>query len=485
MEKVPKKKARRGLKKGTLLTLVLILAAGVGAGVWALSRPAVLPDPVRAEDPLLLGGENAEIQALALTTPAGESYPLLRGDDGFYLLGQENVALRSDVVEEMLAFAADLTADSTVVDTAKETVNLGDFGLDPVRARVVVTYADGEKQELRIGNPLSQEDTLTYCMRGGDSHIYTVLSARIEPFFRDAAYLRAFDQPQLRGDLLDRIEISGTLNLSMHYAQTGWQLEAPFAYPVAPAQTDALLEAIEGMGFEACLGRAAKLDLSVYGLTKPALTIRLTQAPTVVTGQTEDGEDVSVPIPETRYILRLGDETGESGVYVLWDGMVYKASNFLLGFWKELTVDALLLRQPVNFLVNNLNQVVVAADGQETVYDVRMVEAVTENNQIATDEYGETLYDAAVRKNGGDTDMDAQAFLSWYQQLAGMGMAGKLPEGYAPAGEPTLTLTLKNDELTRTLAFYPYDALHSALLVDGVGVFYTDNAFVTLAKETP
>ena len=114
MEKVPKKKARRGLKKGTLLTLVLILAAGVGAGVWALSRPAVLPDPVRAEDPLLLGGKNAEIQALALTTPAGESYPLLRGDDGFYLLGQENVALRSDVVEEMLAFAADLTADSTV-----------------------------------------------------------------------------------------------------------------------------------------------------------------------------------------------------------------------------------------------------------------------------------------------------------------------------------------------------------------------------------
>ena len=246
-----------------------------------------------------------------------------------------------------------------------------------------------------------------------------------------------------------------------------------------------LLESIEGMGFEACLGRAAELDLSVYGLTKPALTIRLTQAPTVVTGQTEDGEDVSVPIPETRYTLRLGDETGESGVYVLWDGMVYKASNFLLGFWKELTVDALLLRQPVNFLVNNLNQVAVAADGQETVYDVRMVEAVTENNQIATDEYGETLYDAAVRKNGGDTDMDAQVFLSWYQQLAGMGMAGKLPEGYAPAGEPTLTLTLKNDELTRTLAFYPYDALHSALLVDGVGVFYTDNAFVTLAKETP
>ena len=34
MEKVPKKKARRGLKKGTLLTLVLILAAGVGAGLF-------------------------------------------------------------------------------------------------------------------------------------------------------------------------------------------------------------------------------------------------------------------------------------------------------------------------------------------------------------------------------------------------------------------------------------------------------------------
>lgn len=485
MEKVPKKKARRGLKKNACLALVLALAAGAGLGVWALSRPVSLPDPTRREDPVLLSGSSDDIQALAISTPDGENYPLVRGNDGFYLLGQEDVSLRSDVVDEMLSFAANLTADSTVADTAEEALTLADFGLSPARARVVVTYADGEKQELRIGSVLSQEETLTYCMKGGDSHIYTVLSAQIEPFFREAAYLRDFDQPQLRGDLLDGITLSGTVNLSMHYTQTGWQLDTPFAYPVAPAQTDALLEEIEGMAFESCLGSAADLELAAYGLAQPALTVTLIQTPTVVSGQTEDGEDVSVSVPEIRYTLRLGDETGQSGVYLLWDGMVYKASNFLLGFWKELTVDSLLLRQPVNFLVNNLNQVLVAAEGQETVYDVRMVEAVTENNEIATDEYGQTLYDAAVRKNGSDQDMDAQTFLSWYQQLAGMGMAGKLPEGYAPDGEPSLTLTLKNDELTRTLAFYSYDALHSVLSVDGVSVFYVDNAFPAMIAQTP
>lgn len=485
MEKVSKKKPRRSIRKRTWLLLVLLAALITGSAIYFL-RSSPLPEPTRQEDPILLSRGSEEIQALGITTPEGESYPLVRGSDGaFYLLGQESMQLRSDVVDEMLSYAAAMTADSAVLDTAVEAVQLADFGLSPLRARIVVTYQDGEKKELRIGNPLPQEEGLTYCMLGGDSQLYTVLTSQIEPFFREAAYLRAFDQPDLRSDLLDRIDIAGDVTIGMYYTQTGWQMDNPYSYPLSTAQTDSLLSSIDEMAFEACLGEAEKLNLATYGLDIPALTITLTQAPTIVSGQTESGEEVSLSIPETRYTLYLGNETDQSGVYLLWDGMVYKASNFLLGFWKELTVDQLLLRQPVNFLVNNLSRVEVSSSDSHVFYDVQMVEAVTENNQIATDEYGETLYDVAVRKNGNTEDMDAEAFLSWYQQLAGIGMAGKLPDGFVPSGEPLLTLTLRNTEITRQIALYPYDALHHALVIDGVGIFYVETSFLETAQAAP
>ncbi len=485
MEKVSKKKPQRSLQKRTWLLLVLLAVLITGGAIYFL-RSSPLPEPTRREDPVLLSRGSEEIQALGITTPEGESYPLVRGSDGsFYLLGQESIQLRSDLVDEMLSYAATMTADSAVLDTAAEPVQLTDFGLAPLRARVVITYQDGEKKELCIGNPLPQEESLTYCMLGGDTHLYTILTSQIEPFFREAAYLRAFEQPDLRSDLLDRIDIAGDLNIGMYYTQTGWQMDNPYSYPLSTAQTDLLLSAIDEMAFEACLGEAEKLNLPAYGLDIPALTITLTQAPTIVSGQTESGEEISLSIPETCYTLYLGNETDQSGVYLLWDGMVYKASNFLLGFWKELTVDQLLLRQPVNFLVNNLSRVDVSFSDSHVFYNVQMVEDVTENNQIATDEYGETLYDVAVRKNGSTEDMDAEAFLSWYQQLAGITMAGKLPDNFVVSGDPLLTLTLCNTDLTRQIALYPYDALHHALVIDGVGVFYVENRFWKTAQAAP
>ena len=489
MEKVPRKKRRRPLKGRTVLLILLCCAALAGGGLYLLrSQPVSLPPVADSETVLLLSRPKEDIAAVAIMPRNGTAYPLIRQGNTFALLGQEDVALRSDILDDLMVTLTELPAENTVLESisAAQGLRPSDFGLDPALARVTVTYTDGEKKELRVGNLTPNEETpQRYCMVSGSDTLYTILEADSAPLLRDMDSLRDFAQPALDGSLLDRIEVTGQVEWTLHYTPSGWQMDAPFSYPLSTLRTDALLKKIESMGFAACLGKAEKLTLSDYGLDAPALTITLTQAATVITGETTEGEQVSVPVPETVYTLRVGNETGKSGVYVQWEDQVFTASNFLLGFWKELQPLDYLLQTPVNLLVNDLNEVRFTLDGHTYAYQVRMVEQVTENNQIAVDEYGRVLYDCAVNRAGETQDMDAEAFLSWYTRLASLAGDGRLPDGWTPSGEKRAEITLVNDHLTRTITLWPYDALHDAIAVDDVALSYIHSTWIDEVRDVP
>ena len=437
---------------------------------------------------LLLSRPQEDIAAVAIAPRDGMAYPLIRQGSSFVLLGQEDTALRSDILDDLLLTLTELPAETTVLShfSAAQDLLPSDFGLDPALTRVTVTYADGEKKELRVGNLTPDQETpQRYCMVSGSDTLYTILEADSAPLLRDMASLRDFAQPALDGSLLDRIEVTGQIKWALHYAPSGWQMDAPFSYPLSTLRTDALLAKIESMGFASCLGKADQLNLKDYGLDDPVLTVTLTQAPTVIIGETAAGEQVSVPVPEMVYTLLIGSETGKSGVYVQWQDQVFTASNFLLGFWKELEPLDYLLQTPVNLLVNDLNEVRFTRDGTTRAYQVRMVEQITENNQIAVDEYGRVLYDCAVRRAGEAQDMDAEAFLAWYTRLASLTGDGKLPDGWIPSGESRAEITLINDHLTRVITLWPCDALHDAIAVDGVALFYIRNTWLDEIGEAP
>ena len=473
------------MKKGTLALLLLLAAAACGGGLYLLNRPAAAPSFPETQALYLLNRNEEEIDALALRPRQGIAYPLVRTESGMRLLGQEDTPLREDVVEDLVGAAAQLEAHEKVADTAAEAVDLSDFGLKDPQLRLTVTYTDGTRTELLLGDEVQHgEETLYYSMRSGDSWIYTVYSGLCEPFFHEAEYLRAFDQPKLQGDLLDRVEVSGAVELSLVYADGAWRMEAPWRYPAAQEKMDALLRQIETMAFEACLGEAERFNLADYGLAQPALTVTLTQAPSTITGQTAQGETVSYAVPEKKYRLLLGNETGKSGVYLLWENKLFKASNFLLGFWKSLSPDDFLLRNPVNYQTNNLEELALSWPEEKKAYTLRLVESVTENNEIAVDEYGETLYEVEIYRASGEK-LDATEFFAWYTALANTAPAGRLPEGYAPAGEKQLELTLTGRTGERSVALYAYDKLHSALGVDGTYIFYMDSAFLSRLLAAP
>ena len=69
--------------------------------------------------------------------------------------------------------------------------------------------------------------------------------------------------------------------------------------------------------------------------------------------------------------------------------------------------------------------------------------------------------------------------------MASLAGDGKLPEGWAPSGACRAEITLINDHLTRTVALWPYDALHDAIAVDGVALSYIRNTWLDEIGEAP
>ena len=490
MEKAPRKKSRRALRKQTVLLLTLGCALLAGAGLWLLRAAPSAPSgaPETEETVLLLSRPREEIASVAISPPEGGAYLLTRQKDSFVLSDRPGDALRADLLSEMMISLTELPAESVVLPDVRHngSVTPWDFGLDPALGSVTVTYTDGEQRELFLGYETpDQEKPQRYCLVSGDDRLFSVLWADSVPLMREGVTLVDFAQPQLDASLLDRIDMTGEITWSLHYTPSGWYMDAPFSYPLAAARTDALLDRISTMAFEACLGSADSVDLSALGLDAPALTIRFTQAASVITGETQSGETVTLPVPQTEYTLALGAETGRSGVYLSWQGKVYRASNFLLGFWKTLNPRDYWLETPVNFLINNLTRVSFTRDGAEHIYEVRLVESITENNQIATDEYGRVLYDCAVRRAGETQDMDAAAFLSWYTALASLSADGTLPADHVLSGESRGKIVLQNDHLTRIIEFYPWDALHDAVAVDGKALFYLRKTWLDSLPEAP
>ncbi len=489
MEKAPRKKEKKPLRPRTLLLLMLCAAALAGAGLALLRHaPVILPERISTEKVLLLSRPGEEVASVAIAPREGAAYPLIRKGDTFVLAGEEDVKLRQSALDDMLLSLTELPAESVVLEdlSAEAALSPEVFGLSPARAVVTVTYSDGEKKKLLLGNRApDDEKPQWYCMVEGDPRLFTVLEADGSAFLHEMEYMRDFAQPGINAGLLDRIEITGGKTVIFSYTPDGWRMEAPYRYPAAAVRMDALLSRIESMGFAALLGREEQVDLEALGLENPGITVKLTQAASVITGETAGGEQVTLPVPEKEYTLRIGGETGQSGVYVSWQGQVYKASNFLLGFWKDLDPEDYLLKTPVNLLVNQLSEVSFSAGGKTGTYEVRMVESVTENNRIAADEYGHTLYDCAVRRGGETRDMDAEAFLSWYTRLAGLSAEGRLPDGYKPTGESRGRIVIKSETAERVIAFYPYDALHDTLAVDGQALFYVQKSWLDSVTDLP
>lgn len=478
----PPRKPLRTMRRGALIALCASFAAVLAIALYLIIRPQT-PAGIESHDhsTVLVSREIADIQSVTVENADGRFTCLYR-DQTLVLKDDPDAALDADDVKSLLECGRKITALDTVLDTSAQAVRLSDFGLDAPDA-VRVTYSDGTTAALLVGRLSPADIPSHYAMLEGDPRIYTV-----DPYFYEIASLtkeslRAFEQLSLKADLIDAVTVAGDTALNAAYNGEFWQMTTPYDYPMDETKTRALLENIETMRFSAYLGRADELALADYGLNSPRVALTVTQARSLVSATDEDGKSVTVEIPETVHTILIGGMRGDTMYYALYDGGVYTTGALTTAFLLSLNASDLLNRNPVSFPEKSLQSLTLSRGGEETRYDVSLVESVLPNNELETDGYGNVLYRFAVARDG--REIDSEAFLSWYARLVVMQAQGWAKEEAYRDKQPSLTVTLASAAHERVIEYIPYDLTHSVCRVNGVALFYADGDLDALYADRP
>ncbi len=472
MQPVRKKQHKSAAKRGMLVAVLAVLVVLAGVLMWLnlKDKNSALPPPEPSENQevTLIGKAPQDLSAFELFPTGHASYRLVRGESGFQLPDKPDFALD----QEMLAvMAQDLTTISAELAGELSQVPGGEaaLGMDGKHFRVRAEYTDGTSLTLSFGNAAYTEIPSDYFMLSGDQAVYT-LSPQIKSNLNlPLGALHPIPRIDFSADLLDALEVEDEKSaFSLERNNHFWQVAQPVRYPADPGQIAVMMSAINGMRFAVYVGEADELPLSDYGLDAPKrqLTFHLAKSVIITQGENAAAHEVAAQ----RFQFAIGDDIDRIGFYCLHQGSVYQASYASMGFLTTLSLDRMLARKPVIIPINQLHSLRVEDAQAKRSYQVELVERIEKNNALALDEEGRQLYDPVITRDGQESNQEA--FIQEYLKLMDLGGQGKLPEGFEPEGAPLVRYVLDAEEILIDLAFYPFDALHLAMVVNGHAVYY-------------
>ena len=468
--------------KPKYLFFALLAACLAAAGLCAyLFWPRTYEDLPRAEDTTVLfsNRESADVASVTVRNGQGETYVITQDGDTTAMDGDESFDFSDSMLSDALTDAAYVYTEREIIDlNDSDTLTAKDFGFDDDCIRVTAVYTDGEQLTFSIGDLLPEETPAYYLMVEGDTHIYTVDQDTRDTFSRARLALHSVPDPALNADLIDKITFTGDNAFAIERrAGDDWYLTAPFEYPLSGTAVDTLLEKLENLRFSQFAADADKVDLSAYGLDAPRRTMTIDIAASVLTGYDEnDAEIGSVNLDAYQLDFVFGNDANDVVFYCLYRGQILKASYFTAGFTLSQGYDGLLLGNLINIPTNRLTEMKITENGETHVYTLSLVERVLENNELEKDEDGNVLYDVLVYKDGVSCDSDA--FLTAYGQMTEMSAVTALSADWQAEGAPELTVTLQWDGGTREMNFYPCDALHWGVEVNGIMKYEVENTWM-------
>ena len=464
--------------------LLLIIAALLGALYYLSREDHKEPD---AETPsgkiTLFSCAREELISVTVTPPSGESYTLDVKNGALVLPHDPSAPVRDLIEDSILSALCTVIAEDKVLDTSSSVTDLAAFGLDTPVCAASFTLANGDTHRLLIGSATPLGIPYRYMLWDDDPVIYLISADVYDAFSYDLPALRDVTQPVWDAALWDSVEITGENRRTLVRTGLGWQLTSPFSYPLDSTEADSFLAAAERIGFANYVGDAENLELSLYGLDAPRLTLTLQQAASRVDYYDEAGVVTdSILLPDEEITLQFGTQLDDYYVYCLYLDTVYTATLFQTGFlWNE-DVTPLLDRTPLDVPITQLHKLTVTRDGVNTVYTITLTEQLEQNGELKTDGAGNVLWDVHVQKNG--ESMDTDAFLNWYTQLQRIAPESAMPESSKTEGS-MLSLTFEGEGFTRTAQFLPIDPLHTALSVNGHAAFYMASSTLDAVLQLP
>ncbi len=476
----PQKKAQRGRKwmflslaLGLSLLFVLLLPQ---MKLWFPSEP--FPALDKRDTTVTLGeGDRKGLFSITVTHGTEDAYTLLYQGKHLYLQMQEGtLAQISEGLEErLLAAATQLVMEDTVTQDAKEVqAHWADMGLSPPQVTARVRYQGGREELIELGFK-APETQLYYCRWSGDPGIYLCEQGVYQAFEYTAPMLLPVEQRQLQQGLIDRVSIQlrGREPLELQFTvspqgQPTGMLVKPFRYPMATESVQALLTAAANFRLGTRQAGITPENEGQFGFASPLAVVDIHQQEGLYGEVDENGGLTPQTAPEQSLQLVLGQAVGEYFTTCLVAGQYYHVSNVLVAAFLGATPEGLITKNPANMGDAELASIQVQAEGR--VLDLRRIktERVLPNNQLATDESGNTLYDVETTFNG--KSIPSETFDSLVERLKTLQVSGQVGADFvlgtrAPRWQLTLTTQAG---LTRSLAAYPMDAFFDVLAVDGV-----------------
>jgi len=483
MIEVRRKKVRRMNKKRRALILLAVAAVGFGAGytVWKGNQTTVIELPRKEDTTTVFSDrENSQVLSMTVNNGRGETYTVYQTDGVWYMQGEVSFAFDDSALYDLLYEGAQVVTEYTVGRLSElNGITYADYGLEAGNCITAsMTYDDGSTLAYRVGDLVPEETPRYYFCTEGDDTIYIVSRDMQETLCLSSRVLHTVPNLALNADLIDRVSFTGENAFTIENRTEGWYMTAPFEYPLSASAVETLLGKIADLRFAQCVA-GADADLDAFGLNTPRRTMTIDIAGSVVTGYDDNG-DVAAEKQLDAYQLTFvcGGDANANAYYCLYRGMIYKATQFTAGFMLTQGYTTLLTASPINIPTNILTGLAWEKDGESHAYAIELVESVKENNQLETDEDGNILYSTVVTRDG--QAMNSEDFLNAYRQLVSVRTVSRVSESYRlPDAQPDVTLTLTGDGLNRKIEFYPLDALHYAVSVNGVALYYIEKDMIS------
>lgn len=461
---------KKNRKKGSWLLLALPMLLGLLL-IWQLSGKApAKKGPEHEERVQLIRRTEQELLRIDFYPEKGPAYALVQADGRFEVAGWPTFEVDKDQLALIIRDFTVLDANELVGQVHGHEEELAGLGLGQEAARAKATYSDGSQLTLIFGASSRDHIPADYLMIAGQDKVYTVSPETREHFDRPLASLRQVPRINFNASLVDRMVVEGADGFELYQQEGLWQLSSPVNYPADAEKMSSLLKSISKMRF--ALYAAEGDEAARFGLDKPGRSITFHLSASIMQGFDTSGQLAdSRQVDAQQLTITLGDNIENIGLYCLYEGRIYQASNLSMGFLRDVDWQDLLSGSPVTLPLNRLSRLEVVGAGQQRAYQIELVEKILPNTQVARDEQGQILYEPLITRDG--QPMEQADFVQAYLRLMDLRRAGRLPADFQQPAEQALRIyRLHSGDSLQTLALYPLDELHYALSVNGHFVDY-------------
>lgn len=462
---------------------------GHRGGSSSSSAPELLATEANGQGTVLVsdGTEDAVVKSVTVKNSSGElnvimkSAPDKENNKGavYTLDGYTDLDVNTAMVGTLANNANGMQAAALV---AEGCTDLAKYGLASPSAEVELTYESGTKVKFLVGDAAPSSDITYLMVDDGRNDVYTVNTSTVANYsnsskdFIEKTILEkpADDEmPEVESLRIEREDIDYDILIKYDRDKTDAHAGGTSSPHKLVEPTDSYLtvekatDIISGMfGLYASDIHAlhcTEADIAEAGLDKPFCK---------VTMDCDDGKS---------HVLLLGkvfaDENGGKCAYGMLEGgkVIYTVSESSAK-WLTVTPSDICSRMIIASYVWNITELSVSGGGESAEFKIEP----KDKDNIPESPKAE---DFNVTKDGKEFDSERyRLFYSFLVSTNGEEFALDAP---VPEGEPEVSVTIKDEQLGKTIKydFYEDTFMRSLIVIDGKSKYYCTKSYVDTLKE--